>query len=221
VMTSSFRELARGSNPGSLSNRLRSRRFKAFADLVDRVPHRPVRILDVGGTTEFWRNRGWLMRDDIELVLLNLEAEPTAVGNIESVVGDATNVPYADNSFDIAFSNSTIEHLFTLDAQRAMARELRRVAARWWVQTPNFWFPVEPHFLTPAWHWLPIAVRVWLIQRRRFGWRGPAPDPASAERLVREIRLLRPIEMRRLFPGGQVKRERIGPLTKSLIAVRD
>jgi hypothetical protein len=189
--------------------------------LVERFPDRPVRILDVGGTTEFWRQRGWVARDDVQIVLLNLEAEPTGRADIESVPGDATALPYEDESFDIAFSNSTIEHLFTFDAQRAMAHELRRVATRWWVQTPNFWFPIEPHFLTPAWHWLPVSVRVWLIQRRRFGWRGPAHDNASAERLVREIRLLRPAEMRRLFPGGRLLRERFGPLTKSLIAVRD
>ena len=69
---------------------------------------------------------------------------------------DATNLhEFGDASFDIAFSNSVIEHLSTFENQARMAAEVRRVARAYWVQTPNFWFPIEPHFLVPAWHWLP------------------------------------------------------------------
>ena len=101
-----------------------------------------------------------------------------------------------------------------------MAREVRRLAPVYWVQTPNFWFPVEPHFLTPAWHWLPVAARVALLQRRRWGWRGPCPDKADAEAAVREIRLMRRTELDRLFPDARVTPEKIGPLVKSFVAIR-
>jgi predicted SAM-dependent methyltransferase len=62
--------------------------------------------------------------------------------NIEPLVGDATDLgTWEDDSFDIVFSNSVIEHLETLEAQAAMAREVRRLAPSYWVQTPTSGFP--------------------------------------------------------------------------------
>jgi hypothetical protein len=219
-----LRRLADAGADGSFSNSRRSRRFEAFAQIVDAMPERkdrPVRILDIGGTNSFWEQRGWTERKDVEIVLINLDAERRLYENIEPRAGDATNLSeFADGSFDIVFSNSVIEHLQTYDRQAAMAREVRRLAPRYWVQTPNFWFPVEPHFLTPAWHWLPVKVRVALLQRRRWGWRGPCPDPVEADELVREVRLMRGRELERLFADATLQPERIGPLTKSFVAVR-
>ena len=91
----------------------------------------------------------------------------------------------------MAFSNSVIEHLFTYEAQSRMAAELQRVAPRDWVQTPNFWFPIEPHFLVPAWHWLPEDARVAMLTRRGVGWAGRCPDPAFAREIVQQHRLMR------------------------------
>jgi hypothetical protein len=213
----SLRTLADGHAAGSFSNRMRGRRFELFERLTAALP-RPLRILDVGGTTAFWEQRGWAGRDDVEITLLNLKAQPTGHSNISAVVGDATDLgPQAGEGYDVAFSNSVIEHLFTYDAQAAMAREMQRVAPAFWVQTPNFWFPMEPHFLMPAWHWTPEAARVALIRRRTVGWRGPCPDVDEARRTVREIRLLRRRELRRLFPGATVVDERFGGMTKSFV----
>ena len=219
-----LRRLADAGADGSFSNARRSRRFEAFAQLVEAMPERaerPVRILDIGGTNSFWEQRGWAERDDVEIVLINIDAEERVHANIQPRTGDATNLSeFADNAFDIVFSNSVIEHLQTYDRQAAMAREVRRLAPRYWVQTPNFWFPVEPHFLTPAWHWLPVRIRVALLQRRRWGWRGPCPDRAEADELVREVRLMRGSELKRLFADADLRSERIGPLTKSFVALR-
>jgi hypothetical protein len=101
-----------------------------------------------------------------------------------------------------------------------MAAEVRRLAPVYWIQTPNFWFPVEPHFLTPGWHYLPVAARVALLRRRRWGWRGPLPEAAQAEEAVREIRLMRGSELTRMFPEASLERERIGPFVKSFVALR-
>jgi hypothetical protein len=226
-----LRRLADVDAATSFSNRRRTRRFEAFARLVDDVPRPasgPLRILDVGGRSGFWEQRGWAGREDVHVVIVNLaselaacEADHPAHANIELRVGDATNLAeLPDGSFDLAFSNSVIEHLATFENQAAMAAEVRRLAPRYWVQTPNFWFPIEPHFLTPGWHWLPVRVRVALLRRRRWGWRGPCPDPDEARELVREVRLMRGSELRRLFPGAELRRERIGPFVKSFVAVR-
>jgi Methyltransferase domain len=219
-----LRRLADAGTEGSFSNGRRTRRFESFVRLVDSLPERdsrPVRILDIGGTNEFWEQRGWAGRDDIEIVLINIEAEERVHPNIEPRVGDATDLSeFGDLSFDVVFSNSVIEHLETLERQAAMAREVRRLAPRYWIQTPNFWFPIEPHFLTPAWHWLPRRARVELLRRRRWGWRGPCPDVDEARALVDEVRLMRERELESLFSGATIERERIGPLVKSFVAVR-
>ncbi|MCH2162830.1 MAG: hypothetical protein MK085_13285, partial [Phycisphaerales bacterium] len=83
--------LAQVENAKSVSNRLRSRRFNYFEELVSRL-ERPVSILDVGGTVRFWECRGWLDRDDVNITLLNLFAEDVDAPNISSVEGDATDL---------------------------------------------------------------------------------------------------------------------------------
>ena len=40
-------------------------------------------------------------------------------------------------------------------SQQRFAREVARVGRAFWIQTPNRWFPVEQHLLTPFVHWLP------------------------------------------------------------------
>jgi len=212
-----LRSLADVEQADSFSNRMRSRRFARFEALAAKVD-RPLRIIDIGGTNKFWRQRGYMGRDDVRITLVNLEPEEQIWENIEPQRGDATNLSgVADRSFDVAFSNSVIEHVFTLENQRKMARETQRVARAHWVQTPNFWFPVEPHFLTPAWHWLPRAARTALLRRRRFGQRGPCPDPEVARRMVEEIRLMTRRELRSMFPESRIMPERFCGLVKSWV----
>jgi hypothetical protein len=220
-----MRDLANVHAAGSFSNRSRTRRFSHFADLVERLQReldRPVSVLDVGGTNSFWELRGWAGRSDVRVTTANLIQEAQTHSNITPRVCDATDLSeFGDGAFDIVFSNSVIEHLRTYEAQSAMASEVRRVAPRYWVQTPNFWFPVEPHFLTPAWHWMPRRARIALLQRHRFGWRGPCPDPEVARMTVEEVRLMRRRELVRLFPEARLVEERFGPLVKSFVAVRE
>jgi hypothetical protein len=195
-----LRGMADDSSEQSLSHRLRARRFELFDGLAGALP-RPLRVIDLGGTNDFWEQRGWAGRDDVSVTLVNVVEQERRHENVHPVVGDATSLAdHADDSYDIAFSNSVIEHLFTFDSQAAMASEIRRVARAYWVQTPNFWFPMEPHFLMPGWHWLPESARVSILRRRPVGWMGRCPDPEVARRIVREVRLMRRRELAALFP---------------------
>jgi len=206
-------------NPGSFSNRLRAKRFQLFAAMASGMP-RPLRILDVGGENSFWEMRGWAGLGDVHLTILNIIEQQKRNANITPVIGDATNLQeFADGSFDIVFSNSVIEHLFTLENQARMASEVCRVGKAYWVQTPNYWFPMEPHFLVPGWQWMPFNARVALLQRWKCGWRGPCSDRVRAQELVKEIRLIKAKELRQLFPAAKLIPERFGGMVKSWIAV--
>ena len=215
-----LRRLTDSDDPNSLANRLRGKRFQQFEKFLAPLP-RPLRILDVGGTNEFWERRGWAGRGDVRIVTLNLVADERRHENIEPTAGNAMDMhQFGDGEFDVVFSNSVIEHLFTLANQRRMASEVQRIGKAFWVQTPNFWFPMEPHFHLPGWQWMPMGLRVAMIQRWRCGWRGPCSDPRKARLLVEEIRLLRENDLRALFPGATLVPERFCGLVKSWTVVR-
>ena len=133
-------------------------------------------------------------------------------------------MPFADQSFDIVFSNSVIEHVGAAQDQQRFASEAARVGKCYWVQTPNRWFPVELHLLTPFLHYLP---RSWQsrVARRFTVWEHiarPRPDQREfyIEHYLRDIRLLDARTLQQLFPGAQLIRERFCGFTKSLIAMR-
>jgi hypothetical protein len=179
-----------------------------------------VKILDVGGTTTFWKNRGWADHPDFQIYTLNLKSEEQRYENIIPLTGDATDLSqFADRSFDVAFSNSVIEHLFTLENQERMASEMQRVGRAFYLQTPNFWFPMEPHFLVPGWQWMPMGLRVFIIRRWKCGWLGPCAEKANAQRAIEEIRLLKKRELETLFRSGTVIPELFCRLVKSWVVI--
>lgn len=79
---------------------------------------------------------------------------------------------------------------------------------------------MEPHFVFPAWQYLPSGVRRRLVQLRQWGWIKRQPDPLRALAEVEQIRLLNVREMRWLFPDSEIRKEKFGLLTKSLVAIK-
>jgi hypothetical protein len=213
-----LRRLSDSSDPESLANRFRAKRFQIFLDLVGSIP-RPISLVDVGGTVAFWTQRGLANCSWLQITVVNLHAQTSPHSNIRATVGDAMALDFEDGQFDIAFSNSVIEHLFTLDNQISMAREVQRVAHSYWVQTPNYWFPMEPHFQVPGWQWMPERLRIGMIRRYRCGWRGPCPEASIAARLVREVRLMTKDELLKCFPDSRLISERFFGLVKSWIVI--
>jgi SAM-dependent methyltransferase len=179
------------------ARRARERRHRLFLRATGVTP--ASRIVDVGCGPIGVRAFG----PELDVTGVDLVPRPDYPGPF--VAADATlRLPFDDGAFDLAYSNSVVEHL--PPARRpTFAREIMRVARGWWVQTPAFSFPIEPHSLLPAAHWLPPALR------RRY-WRLGVAGPE-------DIHLLRRRELAALF-GPPVIAERIGPLTKSWIAVR-
>jgi hypothetical protein len=212
-----FSRFADNTNPRSLAARLRRRRFDFFVSLLSTLPA-PVRILDVGGTAAFWQLAPLASGKDIRVALLNLEHRPSRIAGIDHLSGDARQLPIRDGAFDVVFSNSVIEHVGGPEEQRRMADEIRRVGTRYFVQTPNRGFPIEPHFVFPLYQFLPGPLQVWLLRRLNLGWIRRTPDAEEARQIIGSIRMLDRADMLRLFPEARIYEERLLGLTKSFVA---
>jgi hypothetical protein len=204
----------------------RLKRFGIILALIEKVVAEKgrARILDVGGTRDYWMAVEPLWRQhDLEFTLINLSAEPTHDPRFKSLAGNACAMPeFADMSFDIVHSNSVIEHVGRWGAMKAMAQEVSRLAPCYYVQTPAFGFPIEPHFRAPFFHWLPMPWRIWLTRHFALGAYPKAATLDDAMRFVEDAILVDAARFRALFPApARFEKERFLGLTKSFIAVRD
>ncbi len=214
-------------NPNSLSSRFRRARARRVVELIEAIhaERGQVRIVDLGGEPEYWArlyDRDLLEARQVHITLVN--PQPFRVDDplFTAAVGDACALPeHADDSFDLAHSNSVVEHVGDWPRMEAFAAEVRRLAPRYYVQTPYFWFPIEPHFSAPFFHWRSEQARARALLRRRHGFAERAKDIGQAMRDVQHARLLDKQQFRYLFPDARHIDERAAGLTKSLIAIRD
>lgn len=218
-------------DPNSLSSRLRARRDVRLRALVAAVHavKGAVRIIDMGGTPEYWQRVGldFLRSRRVQITITNLHETELARGNRDVDMftfrtGDACDLQdIPDNSFDIAHSNSVIEHVVTWEKMESFAAETRRVASWHYVQTPYFWFPIDPHFYKmPFFHWMPPSVRAKLLMRFPLAHAGRVSTLGKAHRIVEGAKLLDAAQMRMLFPDSSLSFERFCGLPKSMIAIR-
>lgn len=201
----------------SLSTRFRMKRFRFFLEQIRSLP-RPLHILDIGGTQAYWEQMG-LNDPEIHITLLNLYQEPISnTQQFSSIIGDARNLSdFKDQSIDLVFSNSVIEHLFTQENQAAMASEISRVGRAYFIQTPNYYFPIEPHWVFPFFQFFPFSFRVWLTRHFSLGHIGRIPDLRKAQLQVEEVKLLTPKQFQQLFPNALLYEERIFGIVKSMV----
>lgn len=209
------RDALTSAHPRSLSSALRRRRYEwllaVFPDLEE------MRVLDLGG-----RPNHWLGHDVVpsQVVCLNLEAwDPLPDGPVTMVQGDACDVDVVRRLglFDLAFSNSVIEHVGGHDARLRFADAVRAAAERYWVQTPNRYFPIEPHAVWPGFQFLPVTARRYVAERWPLSPLGTEGDLTDE---ILGIDLLSATMLRHYFPEAAILRERVAGLTKSLVAAR-
>ena len=175
----------------------RERRHAAFFPLTGVTASS--RVLDVGCGGLGLR----ALEPGLDVTGVDLAERPDYPGPF--VQADAAEaLPFLDDAFDLAYSNSVVEHIAP-ERRARFAAELRRVARGWYVQTPAIGFPLDPHSLLPFAHWLPPG------PRRRY-WR------LGAQGHWEDIALLGRREVEALF--GPARSERVGPLTKSWVCVR-
>lgn len=208
-------------NGSSLSTELRRKRFELFRELFESLLEnrtQPIKILDVGGRSTTWERAGFTKYNSsqVQITIINCEPVSSEHAHIKTVSGDARSMPeYKDGEFDIVFSNSVIEHVGHFEDQERMAQEVRRVGQRYFVQTPNLFFPVEPHFLFPLFQFLPLWFKTILIQNFNLGWRPRTTNRQAAKELALSVQLLSKNQLVRLFPGSKVHAEKFFGLNKS------
>ncbi|MGH3103677.1 MAG: class I SAM-dependent methyltransferase [Gaiellaceae bacterium] len=189
--------------------RWREQRYQLFMSLCDVKPDE--RILDVGAGEGSALER-FNKTNPIVAVDLHTDGGDWLAGeNVTVQYADGTKLPFPDRSFPIVFSNSVIEHV-PKELQPTFAEEIRRVGERYFLQTPNRYFPIEPHYQMPLVQFLPERVLKALNRRFSMGFR--------AKGSWFETTLLSASDLRRLFPEAEIHRERRFGLTKSLMVVR-
>jgi hypothetical protein len=212
----------------SVAARARRRRY---ARLLARFPDlAEMRVLDLGGEVHTWLGQS---TRPTEVVLLNIpwqaqEQEQSLAGRpeaewISAVGGDACDPPsqLLEKRFDLVYSNSVIEHVGGHQRREAFARSVHALAERRWIQTPNRYFPIEPHWLFPGFQFLPASARVRASRRWPLGhyWhRRHLPESDRVSDVLR-VELLSAAQLTFYFPTSEIVRERALGLTKSLIAV--
>lgn len=189
-----------------LGRHWRAARYERFVQLCQLRPEDSIIDVGAGGGNALAAFNATNPITEIDLRPWDVSARP----NVTRTIGDARSLQYADGSFDVAFSNSVIEHMSRDDQQR-FAAEIRRVAERYYVQTPNKWFPIEPHYQLPLFQFVPNRVQYWLSAHWKIGW--------QARGAMETIRLLGARDLHRLFPDATVHRERFLGMTKSLMVV--
>ena len=201
----------------------RTRKLKLF-DKVMR-PSKDMKVLDVGGQAnpygkeeiQFIDNYRW--KKNVSVV--NLSGEHISVvkkfyPEIEAVVGDCCELPWPDKSFDIVYSNAVIEHLGNFTRQKKMATEVMRVGKRWFVTTPNRWFPFEFHTRLPFVTWFPGNVYLWISDLISYSH---IKKKYTMGKKIRGLRLMSVRELKECFQNSKIVKHRVTFMAETLIVI--
>lgn len=213
-------------NKKSLNYQLRQARLRLFLSQISNC-NKPVNILDVGGSAFYWEHLFFSMegvsKQDFKITITNIDENQMKkqLSNdsyYKFVQADARKMSqFSNGEFDIVHSNSVIEHVGEFMDKMRMALEVRRVGKKHFIQTPNFYFPVEPHFQAIFFHWMPRWLRVLLTRIFSLGHFPRAKTKQHAEEIVDSAQLLAFKDVEVLFPMSIIHREKVFGLTKSFI----
>ncbi len=216
------------SNPNSLGSHFRRTRFRHVKKILEGILQvkSECKVLDVGGTAQYWNLLPDTLRKSIHLTILNLKnsrgADPRLDCpqglHIDFVIGDGRDLSqYSENEFDLGHSNSVIEHVGQYHDMADFVREINRVASIFFIQTPNLWFPIDPHYGVPFVHWFPWPLRAWLLTKINLGFRSRFTKTEEAIDFVEFVNVIDKYIFTSLNPTAAILKERVLFLTKSLM----
>lgn len=212
-------------NPNSVGARLRAKRIAPLLEAIDKIyiAKGSVSILDIGGSEKYWNivPSEFLKSRRVHISILNLpgieyKSNSELFSHLEMDGCNLTDIQ--DHQFDIAHSNSVLEHVGDWSRMQSFAKEIQRVANKYFVQTPNYWFPIEPHAMTPFFHWLPKPAQLFLVSKLQLGHWERATNTSEAVKIIESARLLNRKMFKALFPSAQIRTEHLLFLPKSFVA---
>lgn len=218
------------SNPSSLGSQFRRKRFKYVESLVRHVltTQNECTIIDIGGTATYWKLMSAELLKRCVITISNLEnvrgGDPRTNVPTEGLfvfhIGDGRDLKeIATDQFDIAHSNSVVEHVGKFSDMESYCKELVRVGRYYYLQTPNVWFPIEPHYGAPFIHWLPSPARARLLSKWNIGFHKRYTSLDAAYNFVEFINLIDQLGVENLLPNGCIRKEKLFLLTKSIISI--
>ena len=201
--------------PGSWGHQRRERRAQWLTETFPQLAD--MSVVDLGGRISFWTQ---LPVRPKHVHVVNLEEAPAEIPEWAEIShGDACALPpgIAARRYDLAFSNSVIEHVGGHERRLRFAESVHMLAPAHWVQTPYRYFPVEPHWIAPGMQFLPVAARREVARKWPLAY---TPGRTREEALTRVLwtELVDKTQMRAYFPDSTLRLEKVAGLTKSLIA---
>lgn len=219
-MSSNYNQYQQGINgiAAKFSLQIRKRMFERL--MAEVKPDKMFRVLDVGVTTDQRPDSNFfeqwypyprqITAAGIEDARFLEDLHP----GLTFIRTDGNSLPFADKEFDLVTSFATLEHVGGFARQRAFLEELCRVGKVVCFSTPNRWYPLELHTVTPFLHWLP---RPWFRALMRSAGRGFYATEENLNLLSRN-------DVAGLLPKGHnVKSYRFrlfGPVSNLLFFVR-
>lgn len=188
-------------------------------------PTQQTKILDVGSEINPHGDRCLQLIDSYpwksKVSAINASAERIELikkyyPEVEAVIGDARDLPWPDKYFDAVYCNAVIEHLGDFENQKKMAAEIMRVGKRWFVTTPNRWFPFEFHLRLPFVTWLPAHSYLYagriisynhVHKKYMFGIKHDG------------LSLLTARQLKSCFPNSKIIKQRVTFMAETLIVV--
>jgi len=123
-------------------------------------------LLDVGTTSSINKNHNLILQKTLNnkniTCLSNQDCSflKKKFSNVKNfIIGDGCDNQLNDNTYDIVYSNATIEHVGFYNNQRLFISECVRVAKKSiFITTPNRYFPLDFHTKIPFIHMLPKLI---------------------------------------------------------------
>ncbi len=208
--------------PDSFVNKFRKKRFSYLQNKIETLIREKgnIKILDIGGELSYWQHLGWKHENcTIYLLNLNMDDNNTQTSNFHFIKGSALDLPYQSGDFDLIYSNSVIEHVGSIEGQKKFAEEVNRVCPKYIIQTPSFWFPLEPHSLIPFFQFIPHQLRAYLIMKFDINYFPKAATYKEAVQVSKSTIMFSKKRFKQLFPDAKIYVEKFLGIPKSYTAI--
>lgn len=168
---SSLRNIA-----GKISRFNRDRKWKHFNHNIEFDS--TTRLLDVGfnetekhETTENYLEKHYPHTQNITALGMFTNGEfQKRYPRVTVVTYDGKDFPFEDQRFNVGWSNAVLEHVGSYEDQIHFLKEMHRTCGTCFLTTPNKFFPIEVHTLTPVLHYLPKRIFHWYLNKTGRSW---------------------------------------------------